>query len=252
MPITPEDIQHKEFPVRLRGFDIEAVDTFLEEVAEDLFHVMQENDRLRDRFSIQEKRIRELEEQLKTRGMADPRPAKIEAIETRPETPSRAEEKLTALRNQVRDELRETLNWYVAQLENPVAPEKSVRPIQPEAIIKAPEEPKETEKPEEQEVFLEPDPEPEPEESLYEKIDLPETPHEELVFPIKRVEQVIKAKVPPAPGARESQTRPSFQEQPVRRPEKKQPAPVRDSLFGPETDLDHGPEPAISLGLDED
>ena len=107
MAITPEDIQHQEFQVRLRGFDMDEVDTFLEQVAEELYHLRRENDQLREL-------IRALEQ---GRG-----------VETAGQDPGKSatEEKLIALRARVRDELCATLNWYLEQLEpalsQPAAP----------------------------------------------------------------------------------------------------------------------------------
>jgi len=43
MEITPQDIIDKEFRVKFRGFDMAEVDTFLEEVAENLFKLTEEN-----------------------------------------------------------------------------------------------------------------------------------------------------------------------------------------------------------------
>jgi cell division initiation protein len=43
MTLTPEDIQSKQFHVRFRGFDVEEVDGFLEQVAENLLMLMEEN-----------------------------------------------------------------------------------------------------------------------------------------------------------------------------------------------------------------
>ena len=102
MAITPEDIQHQEFQVRLRGFDMDEVDTFLEQVAEELYHLRRENDQLRER-------IRTLEQ---GRG-----------VETAGQDPGKSviEERLIALRARVRDELCATLNWYLEQLEPAVS-----------------------------------------------------------------------------------------------------------------------------------
>ena len=41
--ITPQDIIDKEFRVKFRGFDMAEVDSFLEEVAENLFKLTEEN-----------------------------------------------------------------------------------------------------------------------------------------------------------------------------------------------------------------
>jgi cell division initiation protein len=46
MNITPQDILEQEFHVRFRGFDMSEVDAFLERVAEKIFKVLEENQRL--------------------------------------------------------------------------------------------------------------------------------------------------------------------------------------------------------------
>jgi DivIVA domain-containing protein len=53
MPLTPEDVQNKEFTtVRLReGYDMQEVDDFLDEVQAELERTQRENDELRDKLS---------------------------------------------------------------------------------------------------------------------------------------------------------------------------------------------------------
>ncbi|MCF6289798.1 MAG: DivIVA domain-containing protein [Desulfobacterales bacterium] len=116
MAITPEDIQHQEFQVRLRGFDMDEVDTFLEQVAEELYALLRENDQLRER-------IRELEQGRgdRTAGQA------LEKAAT--------EEKLIALQERVRDELRATLNWYLEQLDPAVSQPVAATPGQEPAAL---------------------------------------------------------------------------------------------------------------------
>ena len=52
MPLTPEDVQNKEFTtVRLReGYDMQEVDEFLDEVEAELSRMQRENDELRDKL----------------------------------------------------------------------------------------------------------------------------------------------------------------------------------------------------------
>ena len=45
--LTPQEIQAKQFPVRFRGFDVEEVDAFLEQVAEQCLMLEEENKSLR-------------------------------------------------------------------------------------------------------------------------------------------------------------------------------------------------------------
>jgi cell division initiation protein len=58
MRITPLDIQQKQFPMKLRGFDVEEVYAFLEIVREEL------EDQLRDNASLKEN-VQRLENQIK-------------------------------------------------------------------------------------------------------------------------------------------------------------------------------------------
>lgn len=53
MPLTPEDVQKKEFTtVRLReGYDVDEVDDFLDEVQSELDRLQRENEELRDKLS---------------------------------------------------------------------------------------------------------------------------------------------------------------------------------------------------------
>ncbi len=53
MPLTPEDVQNKEFTtVRLReGYDMQEVDEFLDEVEAELSRMHRENDELRDKLA---------------------------------------------------------------------------------------------------------------------------------------------------------------------------------------------------------
>ena len=48
--ITPQDIIDKEFRVKFRGFDMAEVDSFLEEVAENLFKLTEENTVLNEKI----------------------------------------------------------------------------------------------------------------------------------------------------------------------------------------------------------
>ncbi len=56
MSITPMDIQNKEFERSLRGYDIEDVDDFLDQVAKDLDDMIRENSELKEQIlQLQEK-----------------------------------------------------------------------------------------------------------------------------------------------------------------------------------------------------
>ena len=57
MTITPQDIQAKQFHVRMRGFDMDEVDKFLEKVAEELLIVSLENKQLLEKIETMEKEL---------------------------------------------------------------------------------------------------------------------------------------------------------------------------------------------------
>lgn len=56
MSITPMDIQEKEFERAFRGYDIEDVDDFLDQVAKDLEGMIRENSELKEKLSQMEEK----------------------------------------------------------------------------------------------------------------------------------------------------------------------------------------------------
>jgi cell division initiation protein len=60
MSLTPQDIQQQKFKTKFRGFDVNEVESFLNEVAENLFALMQENTRLNERLAEVEKQYEQL------------------------------------------------------------------------------------------------------------------------------------------------------------------------------------------------
>lgn len=66
MQLTPIDIQHKQFRVRFRGFDIQEVDLYLEEVAEGFDALQDENAKLREELT----RLRQANQHFKEREAA--------------------------------------------------------------------------------------------------------------------------------------------------------------------------------------
>jgi cell division initiation protein len=59
MRITPLDIQQKQFPMKLRGFDVEEVYAFLEVVREEMEDLLRENALLKEQFQRAENQIME-------------------------------------------------------------------------------------------------------------------------------------------------------------------------------------------------
>jgi len=60
MSLTPQDIQQQKFKTRFRGFDMNEVDGFLNQVAENFLALMEENARLNERLSDVEKQSEQL------------------------------------------------------------------------------------------------------------------------------------------------------------------------------------------------
>ena len=66
MRITPMDIRQQQFTVRMfRGFDVQEVDTFLEDVAQDYEALIKENALLKEQLQALEDRTRGLEDREK-------------------------------------------------------------------------------------------------------------------------------------------------------------------------------------------
>ena len=66
MRITPMDIRQQQFTVRVfRGFDVQEVDTFLEDVAQDYEALIKENALLKEQLQVLEDRTRGLEDREK-------------------------------------------------------------------------------------------------------------------------------------------------------------------------------------------
>ena len=63
MRITPMDIRQQQFTVRMfRGFDVQEVDTFLEDLADDYETLLKENQLLKEQLQVLEERQRGLED----------------------------------------------------------------------------------------------------------------------------------------------------------------------------------------------
>jgi len=63
MRITPMDIRQQQFTIKMfRGADLQEVDTFLEDVAEDYEALLKENTLLKEQLQVLEERTRGLED----------------------------------------------------------------------------------------------------------------------------------------------------------------------------------------------
>lgn len=67
MRITPVDIRQQQFSTRMfRGYDVQEVDAFLEDVAEDYEQLVKENSLLKEQLTALEERMRGVEERERT------------------------------------------------------------------------------------------------------------------------------------------------------------------------------------------
>jgi cell division initiation protein len=67
MRITPVDIRQQQFSTRMfRGYDVQEVDAFLEDVAEDYEQLVKENALLKEQLAALEERMRGVEERERT------------------------------------------------------------------------------------------------------------------------------------------------------------------------------------------
>lgn len=69
MKITPLDIQQKKFRSKLRGYDAEEVNAFLDVVREEMENIIRENSSLKEdvrRMELKLKEYRDMEETMKT------------------------------------------------------------------------------------------------------------------------------------------------------------------------------------------
>ncbi len=62
MNITPLDIKQKQFSLKFRGFDMNEVDSFLEEVTSEMEALMRENDQLREENKAMQTSLAEFKE----------------------------------------------------------------------------------------------------------------------------------------------------------------------------------------------
>jgi cell division initiation protein len=62
MRISPLDIQQKQFPIKIRGFDVEEVYAFLEIVREEMEELIRENASLKEQLHRSENQVREFRE----------------------------------------------------------------------------------------------------------------------------------------------------------------------------------------------
>jgi len=70
MRTTPLDIQQRQFRIKFRGFDIQEVDGFLEQIADAFESLQRENNLLREEISALKDEIKEYKEREKTFKLA--------------------------------------------------------------------------------------------------------------------------------------------------------------------------------------
>jgi len=118
MIITPQDIIDREFRVKFRGFDMAEVDTFLEEVAEGLFKLNEENILLNEKILALQQEL-ETAGALASRGQLEFPPELSSALEELKQDTSSISTELGALKQdrQSFDALRENLEKALTSLE---------------------------------------------------------------------------------------------------------------------------------------
>ena len=118
MKITPQDIIDREFRVKFRGFDMAEVDTFLEEVAEGLFKLNEENILLNEKILALQQEL-ETAGALASRGQLEFPPELNNALEELKQDTSSISTELGALKQdrQSFDALRENLEQALTSLE---------------------------------------------------------------------------------------------------------------------------------------
>lgn len=160
MTLTPQDIQSKQFHVRFRGFDVEEVDAFLEQVAENYSLLVEDNKSLKVQLhavkseieSIKgeensfknalvsaqrvaqemEKKSREEASKLLTQAGDEVARLKDQALHEITELEYKVDS-LRALQGKLQDELRAVIHNYLELVDNPEKIELSETESLPEA-----------------------------------------------------------------------------------------------------------------------
>jgi cell division initiation protein len=125
MSFTAEDIQTKQFNVRFRGFDIEEVDSFLEQVAENYMLLVHEKKELSDELDKMKNDIEDFESREKTFHHAILSAQKI-ADEIEAKSSREAEEIVAKAQEEVK-RLQEDANSEIVALEKQLDELKEAR-----------------------------------------------------------------------------------------------------------------------------
>jgi len=118
MALTPQDIQSKQFPVRFRGFDVEEVDAFLEQVAEQYMMLQEENKTLQLKCEALQGELDALKHEENSFKDAIISAQKV-ADEMKRKSRDEANELLLAAQEEVKS-LKDEANREVAELERKV------------------------------------------------------------------------------------------------------------------------------------
>ncbi|MDF1615629.1 DivIVA domain-containing protein [Desulfurivibrio dismutans] len=110
-----QDIQNQQFHVRLRGFDTEEVDDFLEQVAATVQKLSEENKELKERLDTAERRVAAYKRQEKT-AMSAILSAQNVAQEMKEKAREESREVLTKARQEAK-ELEESASREISDLE---------------------------------------------------------------------------------------------------------------------------------------
>lgn len=160
MTLMPEDIQSKQFHVRFRGFDVEEVDGFLEQVAENFLMLLEENKTLKLRIETMTQELAGFKEdetsfknailsaqkvvdEMKKKSRSDANRLMMQANAEATQLKDEANREIAALEARVDQlkgmqakimkDLRGVLNGYLEQLDDTTL---SVGEVQPQELAK--------------------------------------------------------------------------------------------------------------------
>ncbi|MFP3982077.1 MAG: DivIVA domain-containing protein [Desulfurivibrionaceae bacterium] len=118
MQLTPEDIQKQQFHIRFRGFDVEEVDKFLENVGENYLLLTREKQELEEKVAELERQLADFREREKTFQNAILSTQKV-ADEIEEKSRKEAEKRFKETQQEI-EKIREEAYKEVASLEKQV------------------------------------------------------------------------------------------------------------------------------------
>lgn len=132
--VTPLDIQQHQFSVRFRGFDIQEVDDFLEQIAQTLESLYEENDRLHEENQLLKQERSEFDDREKAMNQAIADSEK--RIEQMNEAARKSAEMIVADAEKKAEQILNRANIRLAQVQEDIIQLKGQR-IQLEAQLRS-------------------------------------------------------------------------------------------------------------------